>query len=437
MSNYNKHKNKQKSNKNYNSNKNSIKNDNPKEKKTEQNPKEIENMLDNSEYKIKKENFDHEHPKELEILLAKNKIGISDNMTKNIYLKTKGEDDIQSKSEDNNILLNIEEPKFSHNSLSIDTVNYPDSLKYLRSVNQSDSQSNIITLKNKENVKGIFPNIIQLNYFHNSEDFYINYLDNVRIQSFISLDDNLSEKKENLDNLGTNLLNESTSTTHTAYTINSPKGICNRYSIRSLYDNYLENKYPEIMSLQKKYSHPFVKIDMKKNSFFFIIKSFNIENIHKAIKYGVWSTTYSGNILFDKAYSEAKSRNAEVYLFFSTNSTFAFQGIAKLKSKFQTKSYGFWKGSDKYKSFHGSFLIDWLIIKDVPNATLDKIFVNNIPFSKLRNGVQINEQEAVFAVNVYETFYFLLQNKLYQKEYFQSKWLTKLHILLLYVYFLC
>lgn len=181
---------------------------------------------------------------------------------------------------------------------------------------------------------------------------------------------------------------------------------CSMQTLKSIYNGYIDHRYPDISLLKKKYSLPYIKIDVKKNSIYFIIKSFNIENIHKAIKYNVWSTTYSGNILFNQAYTLAQSRDADVYLFFSTNSTFAFQGIAKLESNFQPKSYSFWKGSDKFKSFNGSFIINWLIIKDIPNSTLDKILVNNIPFSKLRNGVEISEQDALGAVNLYENFYY-------------------------------
>lgn len=204
------------------------------------------------------------------------------------------------------------------------------------------------------------------------------------------------------------LLNESVSTTHSAYatTIHTPKKALSRQTIKMIYDGYLESNYPEIHSIQQRFLVPYTNIEVKKNSIYFIIKSFNIENIHKAIKYGVWSTTYSGNIIFDKAFALAQSRSADVYLFFSTNSTFAFQGIARLKSKFQTKTYSFWKGSEKYKSFNGSFNLDWLIIKDVPNSTLDKIQVNNIPFSKLRNGVELSEKDALNAVTVFRNFYY-------------------------------
>ena len=246
---------------------------------------------------------------------------------------------------------------------------------------------------------------------NNTSDYYKKYLVSLKGTYFTTEEPETIIKNKNntkidkLENLQNNL-NESISTNHSVLTMSSNKNSFSRLLLRSLYDNYLDTKYQDISILQKKYSFPFIPIEVKKNSTYFIIKSFNIENIHKAIKYGVWSTTYSGNILFDKAYVNAQSKGGEVYLFFSTNSTFAFQGIAKLKSKFQAKSHNFWKGSDKYKAFNGSFNIEWLIIKDVPNSSLDRIHVNNIPFSKLRNGVEIIEHDALMAINIYEKFYY-------------------------------
>lgn len=204
------------------------------------------------------------------------------------------------------------------------------------------------------------------------------------------------------------ILNESISTTNTGlttYTQTSPK---NNYNMPCLSNSelYLLSKYPDICHLQRKFSSPEEELKVVKNSTYYIIKSFNIENIHKAIKYGVWATTYSGNNTFDKAFADSQKRNSEVYLFFSTNSTFAFQGIAKLKSGYQNQSYCFWKGSDKYRNFQGSFKIEWVIIKDIPNTTLDKVRINDIPFSKLRNCVEIPESDAMKAVKIIEKFYY-------------------------------
>lgn len=285
------------------------------------------------------------------------------------------------------------------------------------SVNRKESEKkNSESFDTKQIASGGTNNVSKFSFALASE-FYKSYLDNLKFSYFkedTSKTDipqynpkkSINRRSDNKDK-NKDILDESFSTNNTFYNLTSNKGTLNRQMLRNIYDNYLETKYPDIFRIQSIFSTPYSIIDIKKNSTFFIIKSFNIDNIHKAIKYGVWSTTYSGNILFDKAYSNAQLKGGEVYLFFSTNSTFAFQGIARLKSKFhQNKTYNFWKGSDKYKFFNGSFNIDWVIIKDVPNASLDRIQINNIPFSKLRNGVEISEREALLAVHIYEKFYY-------------------------------
>lgn len=49
----------------------------------------------------------------------------------------------------------------------------------------------------------------------------------------------------------------------------------------------------------------------------YIMRSSNDDNIHKSIKYGVWTSTYENNKLLDDAYTNAKKNNTEVFLFFS------------------------------------------------------------------------------------------------------------------------
>lgn len=52
---------------------------------------------------------------------------------------------------------------------------------------------------------------------------------------------------------------------------------------------------------------------------FFVIKSYSEDNVHRSIKYGVWSSTPSGNKKLDAAYHEAKVKQwaCPIFLFFS------------------------------------------------------------------------------------------------------------------------
>ena len=59
---------------------------------------------------------------------------------------------------------------------------------------------------------------------------------------------------------------------------------------------------------------------------FFVIKSYSEDDIHKCVKYDVWSSTPNGNKKLDAAYRDAEARAAElgtkfpIFLFFSVSS---------------------------------------------------------------------------------------------------------------------
>lgn len=61
---------------------------------------------------------------------------------------------------------------------------------------------------------------------------------------------------------------------------------------------------------------------------FFVIKSYSEDDVHKSIKYNVWSSTPNGNKKLNIAYEDAqrivlaKSRSCPVFLFFSVSSFF-------------------------------------------------------------------------------------------------------------------
>ncbi len=224
----------------------------------------------------------------------------------------------------------------------------------------------------------------------NSHNFYVKYL--LSLTQF-------SNNKLDLENKCN--LNDSFSTcTSTNSTRNYKK------ETESPLNNYFNKKYPQLASLVSTYSVPNTKIPLDQNGIFIVVKSFNVENIHKALKYNVWSTTFTGIKLFDEAFERAKNNNTEVYLIFGTNSMFSFQGIAKMKSYYQNKTYHFWKGNENYKRFNGSFKIEWIIIKDIPFSTLDSIIYDKTPFSRLRNGCELDKKSANEVVKIYEKFYF-------------------------------
>ncbi|XWS38891.1 hypothetical protein CRYUN_Cryun18bG0002000 [Craigia yunnanensis] len=113
---------------------------------------------------------------------------------------------------------------------------------------------------------------------------------------------------------------------------------------------------------------------------FFVIKSYSEDDVHKSIKYNVWSSTPHGNKKLGSAFEDAqkigagKPSGCPIFLFFSVNASGQFCGVAEMIGlvDFQ-KDMDFWK-QDKWS---GSFPVKWHIIKDVPNSHFRHIILEN------------------------------------------------------------
>ncbi|ESW24457.1 hypothetical protein PHAVU_004G132700, partial [Phaseolus vulgaris] len=104
------------------------------------------------------------------------------------------------------------------------------------------------------------------------------------------------------------------------------------------------------------------------HALFFVIKSYNEEDIHKSIKYNVWASTPNGNKRLDGAYQDAQKRMEDkgckcpVFLFFS---------------------------------------VKWHIIKDVPNPQLRHIILENNDHKPVTN---MNFPQGVEILNIFKNY---------------------------------
>ncbi|KAF7986524.1 hypothetical protein HWV62_26228 [Athelia sp. TMB] len=106
---------------------------------------------------------------------------------------------------------------------------------------------------------------------------------------------------------------------------------------------------------------------------FFVIKSYTEDDVHKSLKYEIWSSTDPGNKRLDKAFKECAGRGP-IYLFFSVNASGHFCGMAEMLTPVDyTRSSTVW-ASDKWK---GVFKVRWIFVRDIPNANLRHIRLNN------------------------------------------------------------
>lgn len=127
---------------------------------------------------------------------------------------------------------------------------------------------------------------------------------------------------------------------------------------------------------------------------FFVIKSYSEDDVHKSIKYNVWSSTPHGNKKLQSAYEDArrkatgKSGGCPIFLFFSVNASGQFCGVAEMVGPVDfNKDMDFWQ-QDKWS---GSFPVKWHIIKDVPNGNFRHIILENNEFKPVTNSRDTQE----------------------------------------------
>ncbi|XP_008781056.2 YTH domain-containing protein ECT4-like [Phoenix dactylifera] len=142
---------------------------------------------------------------------------------------------------------------------------------------------------------------------------------------------------------------------------------------------------------------------------FFVIKSYSEDDVHKSIKYNVWSSTPNGNKRLDSAFEDAQRisvgnpRKCPVFLFFSVNASGQFCGVAEMIGPVDfKKDMDFWQ-QDKWT---GSFPVKWHIIKDVPNASFRHIILENNenkPVTNSRDTQEIPYNSGMNMLNIFKS----------------------------------
>nr|XP_043624063.1 YTH domain-containing protein ECT4-like [Erigeron canadensis] len=136
---------------------------------------------------------------------------------------------------------------------------------------------------------------------------------------------------------------------------------------------------------------------------FFVIKSYSEDDVHKSIKYDVWSSTPNGNKKLDAAFRDADGK-AKVFLFFSVNGSGQFVGVAEMLGPVDyEKNMDFWQ-LDKWNGF---FPVKWHIIKDVPNTLLRHIILennDNRPVTYTRDTQEVYLKQGLEMLEVFKSY---------------------------------
>ncbi|KAI7730113.1 hypothetical protein M8C21_029370 [Ambrosia artemisiifolia] len=137
---------------------------------------------------------------------------------------------------------------------------------------------------------------------------------------------------------------------------------------------------------------------------FFVIKSFSEDNVHRSIKYGVWSSTPLGNRKLDAAYQEAKKDGDTnpVFLFFSVNASGQFCGVAEMIGPVDFENDADHWQLDRWS---GQFRVQWHIVKDVPNSRFRHILLENNehkPVTHSRDSQEVKFEEGIAMLKIFK-----------------------------------
>lgn len=138
---------------------------------------------------------------------------------------------------------------------------------------------------------------------------------------------------------------------------------------------------------------------------FFIIKSYSEDDIHRSIKYSVWTSTEHGNRRLNDAFREQqRPGKGPMYLLYSVNGSGHFCGVAEMKSEVEYDiETGIWS-QEKWK---GKFAVKWYYVKDVPNNALRHIRLennDNKPVTNSRDTQEVPPDKGIQVVKIIHQF---------------------------------
>ena len=112
-----------------------------------------------------------------------------------------------------------------------------------------------------------------------------------------------------------------------------------------------------------------------KHAKFFILRSTCDDDLHKSIKYGLWTSTYKNNIMLNDLFKKYRRTNTDIYLIYTVVGSGQYSGIARMCSEVELKkTFSYWWEEVKWS---GVFNVEWIYIKDVLYDEVEDIRLQN------------------------------------------------------------
>lgn len=122
-------------------------------------------------------------------------------------------------------------------------------------------------------------------------------------------------------------------------------------------EDLLREKFPSLRNFNQ--PHNLIEFD---SANYFVIRSKKTDDIHKAVKYGVWTSSAQNNKKIEDAFYKGLNYKRNTYFFFTYINASGFVGVAKLIDLDLKREFPFWGEIGRWI---GVMHLEWVYVRDV------------------------------------------------------------------------
>lgn len=153
-------------------------------------------------------------------------------------------------------------------------------------------------------------------------------------------------------------------------------------------------------------------LDLKKyeDAYFFVMRSSAYDDIHKAMKYGIWTSTPENIKLLSDTYKKAMSEKRKVVLFFRVVSDNVFNGAAELTSDYiEEQQFDLWWNKIKWK---GIFNLHWIYVKNIELNYLSQM-EGDKKIYELIDGSSLSSDNGLLILGLFQHYDYKYQSSIF------------------------
>ncbi len=136
-------------------------------------------------------------------------------------------------------------------------------------------------------------------------------------------------------------------------------------------------------------NNPKLDADYFKDAAFFVIRSKSFRDVHKSMKYGVWTSSKYNNYKFNTAF---RQHGGKVFFIYTTLQHNFFLGIAQMYAPVNpNKEFAYWGELGRWR---GLCFVHWILVREVPFEMISDLKEDGEVLFNLKDGSAVSFRNA-------------------------------------------